>query len=96
VTTLAYTCHVSAGLSADNPGIATRQRQQSRPDSCNPLGPFGVELMFGFLDWEETRKLSYQRSAPYDFPPTECLTHRDTSGWIWRPRRSVCWKATGS
>jgi len=32
VTTLAYTCHVSAGLSADNPGIATRPRQQSRPD----------------------------------------------------------------
>jgi hypothetical protein len=29
---LAHTCHVSAGLSADNPGMATRPRQRSRPD----------------------------------------------------------------
>jgi len=32
VTTLAHTCHVSAGLSADNPGMATRPRQRAMPD----------------------------------------------------------------
>jgi hypothetical protein len=42
VTTLAYTCHVSAGLSADNPGVATRARQLSRPEPATSC--FGVAL----------------------------------------------------
>ena len=32
------------------------------PNRYDYTGVFGVELMFGFLDWEQTRRLRYQSS----------------------------------
>ena len=44
---------------------------------------FGVELMFGFLDWEQTRQLRYQ--SFHSHPEARPL-RPETSGYV-RPRR---------
>lgn len=44
---------------------------------------FGVELMFGFLDWEQTRQLRYQSFHSH---PEARPARPDTNGYV-RPRR---------